>query len=149
MEIKNVNKINNNYPQKVDMNEKTIKENLLDKWKLIGIASIISNGLLASMTMNCEVQAMELSGDVAIIDENVVETGNETDENIVETTNTTYQGGNTGSRYSGGTATGVNESETSGLTIGTLTIVGVMVVAILVGLVELVKNKGKNDKGEQ
>ena len=159
MEIKNVNKGNNNYPQKLDITEKTIKENMLDKWKLIGIASIISNGLLASVTANYEVQAMKLSGDIAIIDENVIETENTTNENIMETENTIQQSGNTGSgysvsdyygnSYSENIVIGVNEHEANELSVGTIAIVGVMVIAILIGLVELTKNKGKKDEGER
>ena len=41
MEIKRANRISNNYPKKEEITETVINENLLEKWYIAGISSLI------------------------------------------------------------------------------------------------------------
>ena len=70
MEIKRANRISNNYPKKEEITETVINENLLEKWYIAGISSLIIYGLLESSSYGFESQKAQLVGDM-VVDENV------------------------------------------------------------------------------
>ena len=70
MEIKRANRISNNYPKKEEITETVINENLLEKWYIAGISSLIIYGLLESSSYGFESQKTQLVGDM-VVDENV------------------------------------------------------------------------------
>ena len=70
MEIKRANRISNNYPKKEEITETVINENLLEKWYIAGISSLIIYGLLESSSYGFESQRTQLVGDM-VVDENV------------------------------------------------------------------------------
>ncbi len=70
MEIKRANRISNNYPKKEEITETVINENLLEKWYIVGISSLIIYGLLESSSYGFESQRTQLVGDM-VVDENV------------------------------------------------------------------------------
>lgn len=84
MEIKNINNLSNSYPRKVEMSRATVDEKLLNKWKIIGLSSIVLNGLLGLYAGNAEAYDMQLAGDVEYIG-----------DGYTENTNTIYTGGET------------------------------------------------------
>ena len=70
MEIKRANRISNNYPKKEEITETVINENLIEKWYIAGISSLIIYGLLESSSYGFESQRTQLVGDM-VVDENV------------------------------------------------------------------------------
>lgn len=84
MEIKRINNSSNSYPKKEDITEEIINENMLDKWIIIGLSSLIMYGLLDSVSYGVDNMETQLAGDIAVID-----------ENIIENTNSEYIGGET------------------------------------------------------
>ncbi len=68
MEIKRVNGSSINYPKKEEVTEEVLKENLLEKWYIAGISSLIIYGLLENDTYGFESQDAPLAGDVMVVE---------------------------------------------------------------------------------
>jgi len=78
MEIKRVNGSSINYPKKEEVTEEVLKENLLEKWYIAGISSLIIYGLLENDTYGFESQDAPLAGDVMVVENTLTNSYNNT-----------------------------------------------------------------------
>ncbi len=141
MEIKSVKKTDYVYPKQENVDVQMMNDNVLDKWKIVGLAGIIACGLIETVSYGFGTGYAELAGDVQI------------NENYIYNTNTTYTGG-MDENYMSNTSTKQSKSLDNDFDSNVMTIVLVivfvmgLVLGVLVSTRKKITNSSKNNMSQ-